>query len=267
MSNSPTVTYAGQELFLVEGTLASLHHAASKTRLLEALARHMRDPRAQSGDSREAAGMHQALAEETVMYELSEYDTPVFIARLDGSLLFGMFDNACALVEGDRVRAVVAKSGAHLHLHGLIRDADKMMLLPPGADSGPLARVRSNKRGLWRLIFGIWIASALITAIVMHTQGGFRFGWEGFFFTLAMMLFSAALIRLGEGSPYQIMPGGDHAQAIFTVYGFALPAYFDATEGMTWYSGAGTFYAPNAGIALEKHQKKCRSLIASEPTP
>ncbi len=254
MSNSPTVTYAGQELFLVVGTLASVHHAASKTQLLDTLAREMH---ALSGASAQAAAMHQVLAEENVMYEVSEYDTPVFIALLDGALLFGMFENACALVEGDRVRAVVARSGAHLHLHGLIREADKMMLLPYGADSGPLARVRSNKRGLWRLIFGIWIISALIMAVVMYTQGGFRFGWEGFFFTLAMMVFSAGLIRLGEGSPYQIIPGGDHAQAIFTVYGFALPAYFDAREGMTWYIGQGAkFYAPNAAVALEKHQKK-----------
>lgn len=109
MSNSPTVMYARHELFLVEGTLSSLHHAASKTRLLETLARHMSEPRPLPDDSQYAAAMHQALAEETVMYEVSEYDTPVFIARLGGSLLFGMFDNARVLVEGDRVRAVVAR--------------------------------------------------------------------------------------------------------------------------------------------------------------
>ncbi|NHZ64368.1 hypothetical protein [Massilia genomosp. 1] len=257
MPNSPTVTYAGQELFLVDGTLASLHHAASKTRLLDTLARRMRVPRPRSGDSGEAAAMHQALTQETIMVDVSEYETPVFIAQLDGSLSFGMFDNACALVEGDRVRAVVARSGAHLHVHSVLRDADQMMLLPTGADSGPLARVRSNKRSLWRHIRGIWIASALIMAVLMYANGGFRFGWEGFFFTLAMMVLSAGLIRLGEGSPYQIMPGGDEAQAIFTVYDFPLPEYFDASEGMTWFSGPeGAFCAPRADLALARHKKK-----------
>ncbi|NHZ90049.1 hypothetical protein F2P45_13640 [Massilia sp. CCM 8733] len=257
MPDAPTVAYAGKELFLVEGALASLHDAPSKTQLLDKLARRMRHPPLAAGEREAAAGMHRALTEETVMYDAGEEPTPVFIARLGGSLVYGMFEHACELAEGDRVRAVVARSGAHLHLHSLIREADQMMLLPSGAWSGARARVRGNRREMWRLIAGMWIVFALFMALLMYEKGGVVLAWGDVGFMLVVMALSAGLVRLGHGSPYQIMPGGDEAQAIFTVYGFPCPEYFDAAEGLTSFRGRTLgFSAPCARIALDRHKEK-----------
>lgn len=257
MPDTPTVVYAGKELFLLEGALASLHDAPSKTQLLDKLARRMRHPPLAAGEREAAAGMHQALTEETVMYDAGENPTPVFIARLGDALVYGILENACELAEGDRVRAVVARSGAHLHVHSLIREADQMLLLPCGAWSSAPARVRENRRGMWRLIAGMWIGLALFMAALTYEKGGVVLAWGDVGFILVVMALLAGLARLGHGSPYQIMPGGDEAQAIFTVYGFPRPEYFDAAEGMTWFRGRTSgFCAPCARMALDRHKEK-----------
>lgn len=254
MPSPATAIYAGQQLFLVEGTLDSLYNVEG---IALRIALHRLYGRAEAADLCAAVrGLRQAHETAAIGADDSEERADVLIARLGGALAYGRFAHACELAEGERVRAVVARSGAHLLLHSLIRQRDDLLLLPPCARSTTQARVRRHRRSVRCAIGGIWIAAALLVA----TQGPLTAShWPGFGLLLSAVALAAvltALVMRFNAEPAESMEGGDHAQAIFTVYGFPLPDYFDAATGMTFFEGrASDVFAPSAAIALHKHKK------------
>lgn len=254
MPSPTTAIYAGQELFLVEGAFESVFNADG---IALRIALHRSYDHAEASDLCVAVrGLRQAHETAAIGADDSEERADVLIARLGGALAYGRFAHACELAEGELVRAVVARSGAHLLLHSLIRQRDDLLLLPPRARSTTQARVRRHRRSVWRAIGGIWIAAALLVAVPGPLTTGHWPGRGLLLFAVALAAVLTVLVRRFNAGPAESMEGGDHAQAIFTVYGFPLPDYVDATTGMTFFEGrASTFLAPSAAIALHKHKK------------
>jgi hypothetical protein len=210
--------------------------------------------RAQNAGTAAAASIRQALAEESYLYEFDDVETHIFAAQLDGLPVYGMFENAHQLADGDKVRAVVSGSDDLLYVHSVIRGADDLMLLPYNVYAGEQALVRENKREMWKLIFGTWIFMQLCFVALTWADGTAAPAQDVLMLSIMALVLTAAVGRLGYGSPYQIMPGGAHAQAIFTVYGFPLPDHFNARKGTALFSGASApFYGTNARLALASH--------------
>lgn len=251
----PTADYDGRQLFLLDGTLSGLQTASTKAGLLDKLATPRR--RGTSGAAAASGAMHQALAGETYLCEFDDVETHIFAARLDGLAIYGMFEHADQLADGDVLGAVVSGSDELLYVHSVIRRADDLLLLPYGVYAGEQALVRDNKRAMWKWIAGIWIMFEVFFLACMYAEGAAIPAQTFLMSSIAILILNAGVIRLGLGSPYQIMPGGEQAQAIFTVYGFPLPQDFDARKGAALFPGKSSpFHATNAQTALARHRAR-----------
>lgn len=109
------------------------------------------------------------------------------------------------------------------------------------------------------LIVGVWAVFEVALLVSMYAEGYAISATQFIAVSIMLLAMCAALGRLGHGSPYQIMPGGELAQAIFTVYGFPLPHDFNAHQGIALFPGRSSpFYETNAQVALARHRTRFR---------
>ncbi|CUI03694.1 hypothetical protein [Massilia antarctica] len=260
MSDTRHADFDGEDLFFIEGVLSELQTAYTRVNLLEGLQQSMLARRLASDTLAALSGMHDVLAGASTMTWYDGDEMENFAALLEGSVVCGSFRNARALVNGDRVGAVVSRRGELLYVHSLRRTRDQLLLLPLNTYAGTRALLRSSIRhvcvgvlSMWLIIGGYFGISAMMedhlgpVQIANLTSLG------------AMVVIIPILIMLFSEVPsYRAMRHyGQYASAIFHVHGFPHPDDLHALKGMASFPGAPhDFSEINAALALEKHAAK-----------
>jgi len=246
----PREVVDGEELFLVEGTLSEVQHAATTLNLLEQIERRVKAKGLATGAAAALGGMHGMLANSAMVALYDGEDMYCFAGLLGNQVICGTFESGDAFKDGDRVKAVVSRRGDVLYAHAVMREDDKMLFMPLTTIAGKNAHFRYCMRSAWRAcVFG-WLAFG---ALNFFTSGP----WEMYIVLLGAM---PALMFPFELWTYRSTRDlGYRASAIFRVFGFPRPDDLDLTDAVHVYmpgDAHGARHAFNYERALALHAKR-----------
>ncbi|WP_426344562.1 putative type VI secretion system effector [Pseudoduganella sp. R-32] len=254
--HSPSATYGGETLFLVEGTLSELQIARTTVNLLAQIEENIQAKNLASGAAGVVGGMHGMVANAAALTLYDGEDTYNFAAVLGEHIVCGTLEHADQFKNGEPVKAVVSQRGDVLYVHAIMQAKTQQFYMPLSVFAGRRALFKNCMRVAKRSA----IAASIFFLAVFYFMG--VYGEEHNNLTRVQQLLLTSVVSAGNFLLCFIMEiwtyrtfryAGYYATAIFEVLGFPQPNDIDLTKvGNMNIKESGWEYSWQADLILQK---------------
>jgi hypothetical protein len=244
------LSYAGEELFLVEGSLSEVQHAHTRVNLLAQIQSRAQAKNLATGVAAAVSGMHGVLASSAMLALYDGEDMVNFAGLLGAQVICGTFEKADTFKDGDKIRAVVSKRGEVLSARAVMRERDKMLFMPLSILRGDGAHFRSCMRHARNMYFG----GVVFFGLTNFFTGGRIDMYFVLLFGLPLIVFPFEYWTYRSTRFF-----GEQGSAIFKVLGFPRPDDVDLMPAIHYKfpeDGSGVNGVANYEKALEQHAKR-----------
>ena len=253
-----------EELILIKGTLSGFKSAPGKINLLEQLRNHNTAKNITTGVVGALTDMYGMVSNSAMLAMYDGEDVENFIGVLDGKVIYGVFEHADLLADGDNIEALIIPDGDIFAVESIIRPKDGLILVPLITFSGTKARWKSEvKDNIKFLLFFSVIALAGIALSAF--EGTVRPDWDLWAYTklyfLLMAVLAAGVFIFGTYFFYKDqVPPAKRAERIFKGFGFPDPENFCLLPGL---QAVGITYSRPAAF----NYQTAIAIFEGKPTP
>ncbi|WP_426337300.1 putative type VI secretion system effector [Pseudoduganella sp. R-31] len=224
--NSPSATYEGETLFLVEGTLSELQIARTTVNLLAQIEENIQAKNLASGAAGVVGGMHGMVANAAALALYDGEDTHNFAAALGEHIVCGTLVHADQFKNGDPVKAVVSQRGDVLYVHAIMHAQTRHFYMPLNVFAGKEAFFKSCMRVANRSAIAVSIVFIVAFYFfgLYDEKGNNLNRMQQLMLTSVVITGSFLLCFIMEIWTYRTFRyTGFYAEAIFQVFGFPQP--------------------------------------------
>ncbi|WP_426344564.1 putative type VI secretion system effector [Pseudoduganella sp. R-32] len=255
-THSPSATYGGETLFLVEGTLSELQIARTTVNLLAQIEKNIQAKNLVSGVASVIGGMHGMVANAAALALYDGEDMYNFAAVLGELIICGTLEHANQFKNGESVKAVVSQRGDVLYVHAIMQAKTQQFYMPLSVFAGKKAFFKSFMRSA--VSGGVSVSIAFVIASYFFGVYDGKFEnigrREQLLMTLFIVFATFSLSFIVEIWTYRTVRGaGIYAEAIFKVFGFPKPEKINLTKvGCMNHENTGWKKAWQADLMLQK---------------